>query len=49
MPSPGRLDDSPAMRSAGGIKQGLSSVLETSQYAFFVRTHQAAVSGDTAA
>jgi hypothetical protein len=34
------------MRSDGGIKQGLSSGLETSQYAFLVCTHQAAVSGD---
>jgi hypothetical protein len=30
----------------GGVNQGLSGGFETSQYAFFVRTHQAAVSGD---
>jgi hypothetical protein len=36
------------MRGDGGIEQGLSSGLEVSQYAFFVGTHQAAVSGDAA-
>src|SRR5262249_20543616 len=42
----GRLDDPPAMRGDGGIEQGLSRGLEASQYAFFVSTHQAAISGD---
>jgi hypothetical protein len=42
----GRLDDPPAMCGDGGINQGLSGGLETNQYAFFVRTHQAAVSRD---
>ena len=41
-----RLDDPPAMRGDGGVHEGLSGSLETSQDAFFVRAHQAAVPGD---
>jgi hypothetical protein len=42
----GRLNYPSAMRGDGGIDKRLSDGLEPGQHAFFVRTHQAAVSGN---
>jgi hypothetical protein len=42
----GRLNYPSAMRGDGGIDKGLSDDLEPGQHAFFVGTHQAAVSGN---
>src|SRR6476620_4172827 len=41
-----RLDDPSAMRGDGWIDKRLSGGLVASQYAFFIRTHQKAVSGN---
>ena len=42
----GGLDDASAMLGDGGIEKRLSGGLQAGQRAFFVHTHQAAVSGD---
>jgi hypothetical protein len=42
----GRLDDTAAMHSDGGVDDGLPQRLQVSECTFFVAAHQAAVAGD---